>query len=139
MCFLFIIYSFQDKIVILLSIPVLVCDGLIYVTQFEFLYKKSLKQLYHKISLRIPAVIYFQFDQCLHLILIDDLESLMLMYTKYWVSGESQLLQIGLQKQIFIPRHIEIQIIGDKYGKIFHLSKRNCFIQIKNKKLYLGT
>ncbi|BBA17059.1 acetyl-CoA carboxylase biotin carboxylase subunit [Blattabacterium cuenoti] len=40
-----------------------------------------------------------------------------------------------IEKLILNPRHIEIQIIGDKYGKIFHLSERDCSIQRKNQKL----
>ncbi|WP_341654538.1 acetyl-CoA carboxylase biotin carboxylase subunit [Blattabacterium cuenoti] len=40
-----------------------------------------------------------------------------------------------IEKLILNPRHIEIQIIGDKYGKICHLSERDCSIQRKNQKL----
>ncbi|MDP5140551.1 MAG: ATP-grasp domain-containing protein, partial [Spirosomaceae bacterium] len=34
-----------------------------------------------------------------------------------------------LEKFIEEPRHIEIQIIGDQYGKVCHLSERDCSIQ----------
>ncbi|WP_185855605.1 acetyl-CoA carboxylase biotin carboxylase subunit [Blattabacterium cuenoti] len=40
-----------------------------------------------------------------------------------------------VEKYILNPRHIEIQIIGDKYGKFFHLSERDCSIQRRNQKL----
>ncbi|WP_185863905.1 acetyl-CoA carboxylase biotin carboxylase subunit [Blattabacterium cuenoti] len=40
-----------------------------------------------------------------------------------------------IEKLILNPRHIEIQIIGDKYGKVCHLSERDCSIQRKNQKL----
>ncbi|WP_185872321.1 acetyl-CoA carboxylase biotin carboxylase subunit [Blattabacterium cuenoti] len=40
-----------------------------------------------------------------------------------------------IEKLILNPRHIEIQIIGDKYGKVCHLSERDCSIQRRNQKL----
>ncbi|WP_185869147.1 acetyl-CoA carboxylase biotin carboxylase subunit [Blattabacterium cuenoti] len=40
-----------------------------------------------------------------------------------------------IEKLILNPRHIEIQIIGDKYGKACHLSERDCSIQRRNQKL----
>jgi acetyl-CoA carboxylase biotin carboxylase subunit len=36
-----------------------------------------------------------------------------------------------LEKLIEEPRHIEIQVIGDSYGKACHLSERDCSVQIK--------
>jgi len=43
----------------------------------------------------------------------------------------------GLYMEKFIeePRHIEIQIIGDQYGKACHLSERDCSIQRRHQKL----
>lgn len=40
-----------------------------------------------------------------------------------------------MEKLIEEPRHIEIQIAGDKYGKACHLSERDCSIQRRNQKL----
>ena len=40
-----------------------------------------------------------------------------------------------LEKFIEDPRHIEIQIIGDSYGKACHLSERDCSIQRRHQKL----
>lgn len=40
-----------------------------------------------------------------------------------------------LEKFVEEPRHIEIQIIGDKTGKACHLSERDCSIQRRHQKL----
>jgi acetyl-CoA carboxylase biotin carboxylase subunit len=40
-----------------------------------------------------------------------------------------------LEKLIEEPRHIEIQIIGDSFGKACHLSERDCSIQRRHQKL----
>ncbi|MFZ2284741.1 MAG: acetyl-CoA carboxylase biotin carboxylase subunit [Lutibacter sp.] len=40
-----------------------------------------------------------------------------------------------MEKLIEEPRHIEIQIIGDAYGKACHLSERDCSIQRRHQKL----
>src|SRR5699024_844914 len=42
---------------------------------------------------------------------------------------------IYLEKFIEDPRHIEIQIIGDQFGKVCHLSERDCSIQRRHQKL----
>ncbi len=40
-----------------------------------------------------------------------------------------------LEKFVEEPRHIEIQLVGDQYGKACHLSERDCSIQRRHQKL----
>lgn len=40
-----------------------------------------------------------------------------------------------MEKFIEDPRHIEIQIVGDMYGKACHLSERDCSVQRRHQKL----
>ena len=40
-----------------------------------------------------------------------------------------------LEKFIEEPRHVEVQIVGDSYGKACHLSERDCSIQRRHQKL----
>ncbi|KAI9297300.1 hypothetical protein K502DRAFT_301150 [Neoconidiobolus thromboides FSU 785] len=46
--------------------------------------------------------------------------------------GDSRLL---IEKFIEDPRHIEIQILGDKHGNIVYLPERECSIQRRNQKV----
>ncbi len=40
-----------------------------------------------------------------------------------------------LEKFVEEPRHVEIQIVGDQFGKVCHLSERDCSIQRRHQKL----
>jgi len=40
-----------------------------------------------------------------------------------------------MEKLVENPRHIEIQIVGDRFGKACHLSERDCSIQRRHQKL----
>ena len=42
---------------------------------------------------------------------------------------------IFIEKYIDSPKHIEVQILGDKYGNIVHLFERDCSIQRRHQKL----
>lgn len=42
---------------------------------------------------------------------------------------------VYMEKLIEEPRHIEIQVAGDQYGKACHLSERDCSIQRRHQKL----
>jgi acetyl-CoA carboxylase biotin carboxylase subunit len=43
--------------------------------------------------------------------------------------------EIYIEKYIEKPRHVEFQILGDKYGHIVHLGERDCTIQRRHQKL----
>nr|WP_306268618.1 acetyl/propionyl/methylcrotonyl-CoA carboxylase subunit alpha [Pararhizobium sp. IMCC3301] len=43
--------------------------------------------------------------------------------------------RIFIEKFIENPRHIEIQVLGDKHGNIIHLNERECSIQRRNQKV----
>lgn len=42
---------------------------------------------------------------------------------------------IYMEKFVEEPRHIEIQVAGDQYGRVCHLSERDCSIQRRHQKL----
>jgi propionyl-CoA carboxylase alpha chain len=43
--------------------------------------------------------------------------------------------RVFIEKFITDPRHIEIQVLGDKHGNIIHLGERECSIQRRNQKV----
>jgi propionyl-CoA carboxylase alpha chain len=43
--------------------------------------------------------------------------------------------RVFVEKFIVNPRHIEIQVLGDKHGNIIHLGERECSIQRRNQKV----
>jgi acetyl-CoA carboxylase, biotin carboxylase subunit len=62
-------------------------------------------------------------------------------FQKYWDEAKMEsgaaFGNDGLYLEKFIeePRHIEIQIVGDQFGKVCHLSERDCSIQRRHQKL----
>ncbi|MEM9982379.1 MAG: biotin carboxylase N-terminal domain-containing protein, partial [Bacteroidota bacterium] len=60
---------------------------------------------------------------------------------KAWNSAKQEALAAfgndGLYMEKFVdaPRHVEIQVFGDQYGNVCHLSERDCSIQRRNQKL----
>lgn len=43
--------------------------------------------------------------------------------------------KVFIEKYIEFPKHIEVQILGDKYGNIVNLGVRECSIQVRNQKI----
>jgi acetyl-CoA carboxylase biotin carboxylase subunit len=62
-------------------------------------------------------------------------------FTEAWASARAEAKAafgndgMYLEKFVEEPRHIEIQIAGDQYGKVCHLSERDCSIQRRHQKL----
>ena len=43
--------------------------------------------------------------------------------------------RVFIEKFVTSPRHIEIQVLGDKHGNLVHLNERECSIQRRNQKV----
>jgi acetyl-CoA carboxylase, biotin carboxylase subunit len=62
-------------------------------------------------------------------------------FEKHWndakMEASASFGNDGMYMEKFVeePRHIEVQIVGDQFGKVCHLSERDCSIQRRHQKL----
>lgn len=58
----------------------------------------------------------------------------------FWSAESEAMSAFGdgtmyMEKYILNPRHIEVQIVGDKFGNVIHIGERDCSMQRRHQKL----
>jgi len=69
--------------------------------------------------------------------IVRDLEELEKSFSTASAEAESAFGNGGvyIEKYLEEPRHIEIQLVGDKFGNVIHLGERDCSVQRRHQKL----
>ena len=69
--------------------------------------------------------------------LVNESDQLETLFKAAQGEAEAAFGNSGLYMEKFIdrPRHVEVQILADKYGKVVHLGERDCSIQRRHQKL----
>ena len=69
--------------------------------------------------------------------IVPDDESFEALWESARKEAEASFGNAGIYMEKFVeePRHIEFQIVGDQFGKVIHLSERDCSIQRRHQKL----
>lgn len=69
--------------------------------------------------------------------IVHDMDDLEMAFVTAQSEAEKSFGNSGVYIEKFVeePRHVEIQIIGDQHGNVFHLGERDCTVQRRHQKL----